>query len=99
MLDLLADNPLVRLLLLLLLFAVVATASYFIAQMVAVRQLTRRRLQEEGPRVTSGAPIMGSLRAERVESACLKLVNSVEKSAVSLVEWWDEALRHILAAA
>ena len=99
MLDLLAENSVVRLLLLFLLFAVVAAAVYFAAQMVAARQLTRRRLLEEGPRVTGGAPIMGSLRAERVESAWLNLVNSVEKSGLSLVDSKDEALRHKLAAA
>ena len=42
---------------------------------------------------------MGSLRTERVESAWLKLVNSVEKSGLSLVDSKDEALRHKLAAA
>jgi tight adherence protein C len=99
MLDLLAENSIVRQLLLLLLFAVVAAASYFMVQAAVARQLTRRRLLEEGPRVTSGVPIMGSLRAERVESAWLKLVNSVEKSGLSLVDSKDEALRHKLAAA
>ena len=99
MLDLLAQNTVVRLLLLLLLFTVVAVTVYFAAQMVTARQLTRRRLLEEGPRVASGAPIMGSLRADRVESAWLKLVNSVEKSGLSLVDSKDEVLRHKLAAA
>ena len=99
MLELLADNSLVRLLLLFLLFAVVAAAAYFTTQMVTSRQLTRRRLLEEGPRATGGAPILGSLRTERVESAWLKLVNSVEKSGLSLVDSKDEALRHKLAAA
>lgn len=99
MLDLLAQNTVVRLLLLLLLFTVVAVTVYFAVQMVTARQLTRRRLLEEGPRVVGGAPIMGSLRAERVESAWLKLVNSVEKSGLSLVDSKDEVLRHKLAAA
>ncbi len=99
MLDLLAENTIVRLLLLLLLFAVVAAAAYFTAQMVTARQLTRRRLLEEGPRVAGGTPMMGSLRTNQVESAWLKLVNSVEKSGLSLVDSKDEALRHKLAAA
>ena len=99
MLDLLAENTIVRLLLLFLLFVVVAAAAYLTAQQVAARQLTRRRLLEEGPRVSGGTPVMGSLRAESVESAWLKLVNSVEKSGLSLVDSKDEALRHKLAAA
>jgi tight adherence protein C len=99
MLDLLAQNTVVRLLLLVLLFAVVAAAAYFTTQMIAARQLTRRRLLEEGPRVSSGTPVMGSLRTDQVESAWLKLVNSVEKSGLSLVDSKDEALRHKLAAA
>ena len=99
MLDLLAENILVRLLLLFLLFVVVVAGAYVIVQMVSARQLTRRRLLEEGPRVTGGSPVMGSLRSERVESAWLKLVNSVEKSGLSLVDSNSEALRHKLAAA
>ena len=75
MLELIADNRLLRLLMLGLLFAGVAAAAYFVAQMVAARQVTRRRLLEEGPRVTGGAPTMGSLRTDRVESAWLKLLN------------------------
>ena len=99
MVDLIAENTIVRLLLLLLLFAVVAAASYFTAEAVVARRLTRRRLLEGASPAAGGAPIMGSLRAERVESAWLKLVNSVEKSGLSLVDSKDEALRHKLAAA
>jgi tight adherence protein C len=99
MLDLIAENVIVRLLFLGFLFAVVAAGAYFAAQQIAARQVTRRRLLEESPRVTGGNPAMGSLRTERVESAWLKLVNSVEKSGLSLVDSKDEALRHKLAAA
>jgi tight adherence protein C len=99
MIELVADNPALRLLLLVLLFALVAAAAYFVAQSIGSRQLTRRRLLEEGPRVTGGPQTMGSLRAERVESAWLKLVNSIEKSGLSLVDTKDEALRTKLAAA
>jgi tight adherence protein C len=82
-----------------LLFAVVAVIVYFAAQMIAARQLTRRRLLEDGPKVGSGNLTMGSLRTERVESAWLTLVNSIEKSGLSLVDSQDEALRHRLASA
>jgi len=99
MLELIADNQLLRLLMLGLLFAAVAAGAYFVAQLVAARQVTRRRLLEEGPRVTGGAPTMGSLRTDRVESAWLKLVNSIEKSGLSLVDTKDEKLRQKLAAA
>jgi len=99
MLDLIAQNTIVRLLFLGFLFAIVAAGVYFAAQMMTARQLTRRRLLEESPRVTGGNQTMGSLRTERVESAWLKLVNSIEKSGLSLVDSKDEALRHKLAAA
>jgi len=99
MLELIADNAFLRLLLLALLFAVVAVIAYFTSQVVVARQMTRRRLLEEGPRVGGGAPTMGSLRTERVESAWLTLVNSIEKSGLSLVDSKDEALRQKLASA
>lgn len=99
MLELLAQNNLLRILLLGLLFAAVAAAAYFTAQMIGARQATRRRLLEDGPRVSGGTQTMGSLRTDRVESAWLKLVNSIEKSGLSLVNSKDEALRGKLAAA
>ena len=93
MLDLIAENNLLRILLLGLLFAAVAAIAYFTAQMITARQATRRRLLEEGPRVSGGTQAMGSLRTDRVESAWLKLVNSIEKSGLSLVDSKDEAQR------
>ncbi len=99
MLDLIAQNAVLRTLLLTLLFALVAVMAYFVAQMVTVRQLTRRRLLEQGPRTSENNPTMSSLRTERVESAWLKLVNSIEKSGLSLVDSKDEALRQKLASA
>ena len=99
MLELLAQNNLLRILLLGLLFAAVAAAAYFTAQIIGARQATRRRLLEDGPRVSGGTQTMGSLRTDRVESAWLKLVNSIEKSGLSLVDSKDEALRGKLAAA
>lgn len=99
MLDLIAQNSVLRLLALALLFALVAVMVYFASQTVAARQLTRRRLLEEGPRSSQGGPTMSSLRTERVESAWLTLVNSIEKSGLSLVDSKDEALRQRLASA
>src|SRR5207244_5228980 len=98
MIELVAENGALRLLLLGLLFALVAAAVYFASQTVAVRQLTRRRLLEAGPRGT-GVATLGSLRTERVESAWLKLVNSIEARGLSLVDTKDVALRQKLIAA
>src|SRR4051794_24258790 len=97
MIELVAQNAVLRQLLLLLLFAVVAVSAYFAAQAFSVRQLTRSRLAEASPRGTS-APALGSLRAERIESAWLKLVNSIEARGLSLVDTKDAALRQKLVA-
>jgi tight adherence protein C len=82
----------------LFLFAVVAVAAYFIAQAIGARQFTRRRLVEAAaPGARSQA--LGSLRAERIESAWLKLVNGIESRGLSLVDTKDAALRQKLIAA
>jgi len=99
MLDILAENGTLRGLLLVLLFAVVAAVVYLAAQAFVGRQLTRRRLFESQSPNATGAVTMGSLRTERVESAWLKLVNSIERSGLSLVDTKDEALRQRLIAA
>jgi tight adherence protein C len=98
MIELVAENAVLRLLLLLLLFALVAVSAYFAAQSVSVRQVTRRRLVEAGPR-GAGAPALGSLRVESIESAWHKLVNSIEARGLSLVDTKDAALRQKLVAA
>jgi len=98
MIELVAENSVLKLLLLLLLFALVAVSAYFAAQSVSVRQVTRRRLVKAGPR-GAGAPILGSLRAENIESAWHKLVNSIEARGLSLVDTKDAALRQKLVAA
>jgi tight adherence protein C len=101
MLEQIAENPGLRLLLMVLLFAVVSATVYLMAQAISARQVSRRRLIEDNrPRgVSGGTQIMGSLRAESVENAWLKLVNSIEKSGLSLVDTKDEALRSRLVAA
>jgi tight adherence protein C len=86
------------LLLLIFLFAVVAAVVYFIAQASTMRQLTRERLIDAAAGRT-GPTTLGSLRAERVESAWLKLVNSIEHAGLSLVDTKDAALRQKLIAA
>ena len=98
MIELVAENPLLRTLLLTILFAIVAAAVFFTSQNVAVRQVSRRRLLEAGPS-SSSAPSMGSLRSDKVESAWLKLVNSIEKRGLSLIDTKDAALRQKMVAA
>ena len=98
MIELVAENAVLRRLLLLLLFALVAVSAYFAANAISVRQLTRRRLVEGGPR-GSGAPALGSLRVEQIESAWYKLVNSIEARGLSLVDTKDVALRQKLVSA
>lgn len=81
-----------------LLFAIVAAVAYFVAQAASVRQLARQRLLEPtSPQ--SGPAMMGSLRAEQIESAWLKLVNSIERKGLSLIDTKDAALRQKLVAA
>lgn len=99
MLDLIAQNMVIRLIFLGFLFAVVVAGAFYATQMITARQLTRRRLTEHGVVGGGGHQAVGSLRMERVESAWLNLVNSVEKAGLSLVDSKDEALRHKLAAA
>jgi tight adherence protein C len=98
MLQLIFENALLRSLLLLLLFAVVATAVYFAGHAVGVRQLTRSRLLGAAS-PTAGTATFGSLRADRIESAWLKLVNSIEQRGLSLADTKDAALRRRLIAA
>ena len=99
MIELLADNVALRALLLVLIFSLVAALAYGIAQSFAARQLTRRRLAEEGPQLRGTAGTMSSLRSDRLESNWLKLVNAIEKRGLSLVDTKDEALRARLVAA
>src|SRR5690242_11075396 len=98
MLQLLAENPLLKQLLLFVLFAIVTTLVYLATQAVTVRQIARRRLLESAP-IVSGAPTLGSLRTERIESAWLKLVNTIEKRGISLIDTKDVTLRQKLIAA
>lgn len=98
MLSLLAENPALRMVLLWALFGLVAAGSFFAASALNARQLTRRRLAEEGPQASAEVST-GSLRSDQAESAWLKLVNSIEKSGLSLVDSNDQELRQKLAAA
>ena len=98
MIDIVAESPALRLVLLVLLFAIVVASGYFVAQTVTTRHVLRRRMLE-GSGGPAPLPAMRSLRNEQVESSWLKLVNSIEKKGVSLVDTKDAALRQKLIAA
>jgi tight adherence protein C len=98
MIELLADYPLLKILLLLSLFGLVSAAAYFAALSLVARQLTRRRLSEaaSSPDSTMAA---GSLRSDRVHSTWLKLVDGIEKAGLSLVDTKEDSVRRRLIAA
>ena len=94
---LLAEYPLLRLGLLLGLFALVVAGAYFVTAAIGARQMSRRRLVDG---TDSGHQIVGaSLRSQAAESAWLRLVNGIEKTGLSLVDTRDDSLRKKLAAA
>jgi len=98
MIEVLSDNPLLKYLLLVALFALVSAAAYFTSLSVSARQVTRRRLADG---IMSGPEdeVVGSLRSDKVESAWLKLVERIEKAGLSLVDTKDQAVRERLMAA
>ncbi|HET7708021.1 MAG TPA: type II secretion system F family protein [Sphingomicrobium sp.] len=99
MIELLAENALLRVTLLLTLFALVAAGAFIVVSTASARQDMRRRLTEQGPRQGGETLLSGSLRSEQSENAWLKLVNAIEKSGLSLVDTKDRAVRQKLIAA
>jgi len=99
MIELLSDNPLLKYLLLVSLFAIVSVAAYFTSLAVAARQVARQRLGESRPAANEEGVVMGSLRSDRVESAWLKMVDRIEKAGLSLVDTKDASVRRRLIAA
>ena len=98
MIELLSDNPPLKYVFLLSLFAVIVAAAYFAAAAIVARQLAKQRLAEAGTASDAGI-VTGSLRSDRVESAWMKLVDRIEKSGLSLVDTKDEKVRQSLVAA
>lgn len=98
MIEILSDNPLLKYLLLVTLFAIVSASAYFVTLTVGSRQVARQRLADAGFSGEQNTTI-GSLRSDRVESAWLKLVDRVEKAGLSLVDTRDKAVRQLLVAA
>jgi tight adherence protein C len=98
MIQLLSDNPLLKYLLLVSLFAIVSVAAFFTSLAVGARQVARQRLVEGHGSSEQGA-VMGSLRSDRVESAWFKTVERIEKAGLSLVDTKDASVRQKLIAA
>ena len=97
MTDLFTDYPLLRMGILLGLFALVAAGGYFIASAVAARQMSRSRLVDGD---LGSHPVVGaSLRSQEAESAWLRLVNGIEKAGLSLVDTRGDSVRKKLVAA
>ena len=99
MIELIAENPFIRLFLLTALFGVVAAGVYFLALELVARQVSRRRLVDNGPEPGVERSATGSLRSVHAASTWLKLVNAIEKSGLSLVDTKDDAVRQKLIAA
>ena len=96
---LITEYPLLRLALLVGLFALVAAGSYFLTTALAARQESLRRLVD-GRQGSGGQPVVGaSLRSQQTENAWLKLVNGIEKAGLSLVDTRDETVRRKLVEA
>ena len=96
--QLFADYPVLRLVILVGLFALVAVGGYFCVTFLGARQLSRQRLVEgvdQGDHAFVGA----SLRSQNTESAWLKLVNGIEKAGLSLVDTRNDTVRKKLVAA
>lgn len=98
MIELFSANPILRTLLLLALFSVVAGLAYGVVQSLTARQVLRRRLQEAQPHGGS-QELRSSLRVQTVESTWLRIVNSIEANGLSLVDTQDASVRRQLVAA
>jgi len=99
MVDLFSQYPIMRLLVLGLLFVAVVAVSYAAASAIAARQVTRRRVAEAGSAPVRFGAEGTSLRADAGASAWSRLVESIEKRGLSLVDTKDESLRGKLVAA
>jgi tight adherence protein C len=91
--------PLVRLALLAALFLVVVVAAYVGALALERQRSARRRLVTEVVPASGTIGRGGSLRADERESVWLKLVDTIERAGVSLVDSKSDALRNRLVAA
>ena len=98
MIEIFSNNPVLKYILLVVLFAIVSVGVYFTSLAIGTRQLARQRLAQTG---IAGQPdlVTNSLRSDRVESAWMKLVNRIEQTGLSLVDTKDRKIRQLLFAA
>jgi tight adherence protein C len=99
MIELLTQYPVVRMLVLGLLFVLVVAGSFAGASALAARQMIRRRVAEATTAPARFRTEGGSLRASAGESAWARLVEGIERRGLSLVDTKDESLRAKLVAA
>lgn len=99
MLELLAQNPIARISLLVLLFAAVGTAAYAVVNWTSARRDLRRRLEPAGAPLPSVLTQGHSLRGDQTRSAWNKIIERIERSGLSLADTNDRELRRKLAAA
>ncbi len=99
MIEILAFNPFVKLALLGALFLVVVAGAYLATLAIERRHGARQRLVTDVVAPSGQAGSYGSLRAQERESVWLKLVETIERTGVSLVDTRSEALRTKLVAA
>ena len=98
MFDLFVANQILRLAMLILLFGFVALLVFAGVQTLLNRQSMRHRLMSAGT-ASSNEMSFGSLRTDRVESAWLRLINSIEQRGLNLGDTKDAKLRQQLTAA
>lgn len=100
MLEVIAENQLLRLVLLAAVFMAVVGLTYLLGAGVTARQVTRSRLAGQASHATGGSDqVAASLRSEGSENAWLKIVNAIEKAGLSLVDTKDGAVRQRMIAA
>ena len=97
--SLLTQFPLVRMAMLIGLFAMVAVGAYFLVTALSARQMSRRRLVDERGGSGGDQVVGASLRSQHAEGAWLKLVNGIESAGLSLVDTKDDSIRQKLVAA
>lgn len=99
MYELFTQYPVLRWVILIGLFALVAAGAFFVTSAVSARQLSRKRLVEGGAGYGGQEVVGASLRTQDTQSAWLKLVNGIEKAGLSLVDTRGDTLRKKLVAA
>ena len=99
MVELIADNGTLRVILLAAIFLIVVGLVYLVTVRVTERQHTRRRLAGQAPDAFEAEKFTGSLRSQNAENAWLKVVNAIEKAGLSLVDTKDDAVRQRMIAA